>query len=395
MSIKRLNELPEGSGSFSSDDIMLFMDNPSGTSTTKKISISQLATAIGGSNSPSTSNRKAIYVSKGDSSTDSRSGINKYDYSRPFATLVAAKDAAESGDLIIVEPGLHVVKSENLAKNGVNWFFHMGAEISCAESDAGESLPIFSDSTGPMMVKITGYLKLSCNPTYDYTAIFFGDPASFLHIELDEIDYRPATTWNPISVWGSNLILKARKIYNNSYDAFDINGSNNYVFIKIDEVEVLASIVEFLGTGQYYADIGTARQIGTSRPVDSLSVDSSINSQVKIGVINGNPIFIGTGGIVEVGLIKGIYDDIPTTTIGTNGLFRLYKVVATANQPAVALNYSGASLQEAILIAGSGATNSIVGTHSIKIVGNVVANKAVSSSVTQLVGTTNVSASVT
>lgn len=48
MSIKRINEFPEGSGSLSSDDIFLFMDDPSGESVTKKISLSELSSIIGG-----------------------------------------------------------------------------------------------------------------------------------------------------------------------------------------------------------------------------------------------------------------------------------------------------------------------------------------------------------
>jgi hypothetical protein len=48
MGIKKINELPEGSGSLSNDDIFLFMDNPSGSGITKKISLSQIASAIGG-----------------------------------------------------------------------------------------------------------------------------------------------------------------------------------------------------------------------------------------------------------------------------------------------------------------------------------------------------------
>jgi hypothetical protein len=48
MSIKRIKDFPDGSGSLSNDDIMLFMDSPSGSGVTKKISLSQLATVIGG-----------------------------------------------------------------------------------------------------------------------------------------------------------------------------------------------------------------------------------------------------------------------------------------------------------------------------------------------------------
>jgi hypothetical protein len=48
MPIKRINQFPEGSGSLSSDDVFLFMDDPSGSGITKKISLSQISSAIGG-----------------------------------------------------------------------------------------------------------------------------------------------------------------------------------------------------------------------------------------------------------------------------------------------------------------------------------------------------------
>ena len=48
MSIKRINEFPEGSGSLSNDDIFIFMDDPSGSGITKKISLSDISNAIGG-----------------------------------------------------------------------------------------------------------------------------------------------------------------------------------------------------------------------------------------------------------------------------------------------------------------------------------------------------------
>lgn len=42
MPIKRINEFPEGSGSLSTDDVFLFMDDPSGVAITKKVSLSSL-----------------------------------------------------------------------------------------------------------------------------------------------------------------------------------------------------------------------------------------------------------------------------------------------------------------------------------------------------------------
>lgn len=50
VNIKKLNELPDGSGTLTNDDILLFMDDPSGSGVTKKISLSEISSAIGGAN---------------------------------------------------------------------------------------------------------------------------------------------------------------------------------------------------------------------------------------------------------------------------------------------------------------------------------------------------------
>jgi hypothetical protein len=46
MSIKRINEFPEGSGTLTSDDIFLIMDDPSGASLTKVVSLSGIQTSM-------------------------------------------------------------------------------------------------------------------------------------------------------------------------------------------------------------------------------------------------------------------------------------------------------------------------------------------------------------
>ena len=46
MSIKRINQFPEGSGSLSHEDIFLFMDNPSDSGITKKIALSEITNTI-------------------------------------------------------------------------------------------------------------------------------------------------------------------------------------------------------------------------------------------------------------------------------------------------------------------------------------------------------------
>lgn len=53
MVIKRINEFPDGSGSLTTDDIFLFMDDPDGSGVTKKISLNDISNVIGGSGSSS------------------------------------------------------------------------------------------------------------------------------------------------------------------------------------------------------------------------------------------------------------------------------------------------------------------------------------------------------
>lgn len=48
MSIKKIKDFPDGSGALSNDDIFIFMDDPSGSGVTKKISFSLLSSSLGG-----------------------------------------------------------------------------------------------------------------------------------------------------------------------------------------------------------------------------------------------------------------------------------------------------------------------------------------------------------
>ena len=65
MSIKRINEFPEGSGSLSGDDIFLFMDNSSASGVTKKITLSELSNTIGVSDRLIKDNKEVILSGNG------------------------------------------------------------------------------------------------------------------------------------------------------------------------------------------------------------------------------------------------------------------------------------------------------------------------------------------
>ncbi len=68
----------------------------------------------------------------------------------PFLTLTAAKEAAESGDTIVVLPGTY--NEDTLFKDGVNWHFMNGAKVIGLVS----SQHLFSVETAAIS-RITGF----------------------------------------------------------------------------------------------------------------------------------------------------------------------------------------------------------------------------------------------
>ena len=60
MSIKKINEFPEGGSTLSPDDIFLFMDDPSDAALTKKVSLSTLQSGLVKSNTSLVNNSVSI-----------------------------------------------------------------------------------------------------------------------------------------------------------------------------------------------------------------------------------------------------------------------------------------------------------------------------------------------
>ncbi|MFA7301862.1 MAG: hypothetical protein WC069_06150 [Candidatus Shapirobacteria bacterium] len=96
-----------------------------------------------------------IYVSKATQATDTRTGLSKYDATRPFATLTAAQTVAVSGDTIMVLPGTYA--EYGLGKDGVNWYFMPGSRIAVTANLASEpSRFLFTDGGTGMSFGIYG-----------------------------------------------------------------------------------------------------------------------------------------------------------------------------------------------------------------------------------------------
>jgi hypothetical protein len=103
MSIQRINEFPTGSGSLSSDDIFLFMDSPSVSGVTKKITLSELSSAIGvvGSSSDRLikDDKEVILIGNGSLTLPSGSILSETNN-----TVSLTPPTAASGQSLVIRP---------------------------------------------------------------------------------------------------------------------------------------------------------------------------------------------------------------------------------------------------------------------------------------------------
>jgi len=138
MSIKRINEFPEGSGSLTNDDIFLFMDNPSASGVTKKISLSQIASFVGGGGisleevQDNLGNSfliggTGIHLSYGDNTnslTINISGLasaNITDFNNSVSGLLSVKNVIGSGNINISSANqVFTVSSSGLVQSNIN-----------------------------------------------------------------------------------------------------------------------------------------------------------------------------------------------------------------------------------------------------------------------------------
>lgn len=105
MSIKRLNEFPDGSGSLTADDVFLFMDDPSGGGVTKKISLSQISSAIGGGGSGAELNDLTSVVT----------WANVPDANITESSVVQHSGALRLTESQIVDLGSYIASGENVS----------------------------------------------------------------------------------------------------------------------------------------------------------------------------------------------------------------------------------------------------------------------------------------
>lgn len=141
----RISDLPVATA-VESDDLLAIVSQVRTTNGTRRITAPNLLRAGG----------LCLYVdgTYGDDAQGYRGSL------LPYLTLAAAKDAAQSGDTIVVFPGTYA--GNDLLKHGVNWHFMTGAAVVHDMSDpslmeGSTAVPaIFDDNNAAVTSRITG-----------------------------------------------------------------------------------------------------------------------------------------------------------------------------------------------------------------------------------------------
>jgi hypothetical protein len=375
-----------------------------------------------------TAGSKVIHVSKATVATDTRTGLSKYDPFVPFATLTAAKDAAESGDLIVVLPGVYT--GRGLLKNGVDWYFTPNASIHNTDATEHPLEAIFDDGVGgsigenfvnststAVVCKVTGHgdfkdegwtgcvLRLSNSAS---EVLFEFRNASVIRVDVDSVAavFRIRTDGAaPFPIVHAKGDL-ATSIH---YDVIWGGGSDSTFHIKRmlcadncveDTIGLVVS--DYLGgmgedTGVAITAFSGTAIIGTIDKAGGAGV-LEFGGQIKCNhIIAQNsdvdaPVILGAGCIAEIALLE-MSGSNPAVVLAAGAELRNSRIQCTnANSHSVLLDGSGGKIHNSILVAGSSA-NSIAGTDTVKVM-NVFANKAVAGGVTQQVGTVTVDANV-
>jgi hypothetical protein len=188
---------------------------------------------------------------------------------QPFLTLGAAKNAALSGDTIIVRPGTY--NERNLLKNGVNWHFIVGAIVSYNGSSAGY---IFDDSStgsnGAVTSTISGEGRfLSASSANAATGVLqITNPSTVINFAGEYAYATNSSTGSPTTMMliEGSISARIRKIelLTNAQNTAAVTWQGGSAFIEADEVTAggpglgasycIWSIPPSIPSGQFYVN---------------------------------------------------------------------------------------------------------------------------------------------
>ncbi len=131
----------------------------------------------------------------------------------PFKTLTAAKNAAKSGDTIMVLPGTY--DESDLLKNGVNWYFFPGAKI-----DSTSENSVFATGTNAITSLIGGHGEFLA----DGAVLYSSGAGSNLTVQALRMESRDASCIVCGAASGRVQVMVLDSIKATSGVAIEVNG---------------------------------------------------------------------------------------------------------------------------------------------------------------------------
>lgn len=252
---------------------------------------------------------KMVWVSKDATATDTRTGLNKYDQFKPFATIQAAVTAAASGDTVKVNPGDY--DETVTAKNGVALYFNAGARVvktgglsalviptgvSCTVAGYGEFITTGAESAVyTVSLEGTGAVTLMADLIYNQAdsnlsnagGLYTTKATAYVHLN----DGSLSKTYDGIVIeGGTNVFIEAQRAIGGGSDAgveLAIGGAATNVTLDIRKIG-------------YDADNGGGADAlivsggsGLNLKVFNAHINSVGNSGINVGGDTGTLDFLG------------------------------------------------------------------------------------------------------
>jgi hypothetical protein len=288
------------------------------------------------------------------------------------ATLESARDAASSGDTIMVGPGTYnitALSTPNLAKNGVNWYFSEGSTV-IFDADSVTDIAIFGDNNTAMSFTVGGngtfiaQNNAGVNPGF-MRVLYVQNASSDISFRAkraytDQVDTSAIT----IDVLGGNVVVVAESIESLTNYAVRNTGGNLYVTTLKDMAGGGDRIINVSG-GTTYLYGGKLRHRGAGGAIES----------------SGGTLKIYSVDVVEESTGSG-----PLLTLGT-GIVDIYSSTFTQNNTSVEntiqLSSGRLTINSSKIYTSNAATYSIASNNPSTLVtlNGVTANKPANSNI--------------
>lgn len=294
----------------------------------------------------------------------------------PYSTLTAAKNAATSGQTVMVLPGTY--DETDLLKNGVNWHFFSGATINYT----GISSNALFYATTAITSKIGGHGVFK-NLIEGGGIVTVSHASADISITCHSIEAGDGTAGTGVQISSGKLVLNVEDyIKANGYDSIIVGGGTAWI---------------------------TAGQITSTSAADADANGCELTggtSYINAHQIRSDGIAVNVGGGTHTVTAQEILSDggvgidiINSSTINLRVIASRIKSTLT-NTSAVSITTGGASktiyFSNPVFVAHTGATNGITanGAQNVLISGGVLTNKAKHANVTYIGGTETVNAAV-